>query len=647
MQPSQLPFAVPPPNPSKTNVVEPLWGRALLGTVIGVATGLAVYISFLKLSGRITDLAGCSGDGGCAEILGGQWANWFRVPVSVWALGIYLPLLGFALTGLRHAWQRQLALIATGILAAAACWFLAIQAFIEQQFCPYCCVMHGCGLIAFGYVLSRVFVGSPQQALRQILLAGSSSAIAAVLLIAGQIWGPQPDSHQITQEDLTVTPEFAAADLETPLAAEPALADNPALRSEDSPDHGESHGEGEPFAATSEGDGPFDGDRLNPEPDVAQDPVAETAYRDLDTRRDELAQSAPPREVLRPDAELADLSPPAGNTEAAAGGQAVALPDAAPELPDDLDALLNAPVSDRPEPSNEAGSAPLVDSPLRPSTPERATPEVATQATVGTRVPPTAANPSPELTATASPRTNAAESLANTRSSNTESEGPTQRPTKRPTPDAAAPAASRTVTFFDNAIRYEIGAFPIVGNPAAPHVLVKYFDYTCPACKRMHQDLDLLMERFPDQVAVILVPCPLDRDCNPHAEKYAGPLRDPHEGACEIAKVSLAVWRTNPQAFARFHNQLFKVQSNLTPEGVRLVAKSMAGEAVLARLDEDAWLDRALAHSTGLYGQLKKSNARMPKLLLGDRQILHGVVSDQQEFLRVMQQQLKLTGNGP
>jgi protein-disulfide isomerase len=254
--------------------------------------------------------------------------------------------------------------------------------------------------------------------------------------------------------------------------------------------------------------------------------------------------------------------------------------------------------------------------------------------------------PSRERSVAASERSPAASSESPPVASRTAKRVPTQESAAAAvaataTPGSATPAG-RTVAYFDGAIKYGVGTFPIMGNPDAPHVLVKYFDYTCAACKRMHQDLDLLIERFPDQVAVIVLPCPLDHACNPHAEKYAGPLRDPHQGACEIAKVALAVWRENPQEFVKFHNQLFKVQSNLTPAGVKLVAKSMAGEAVLSRLENDAWIDQAIAHAASVYGQLKKTNPRMPKLLLGERQILHGVVVDQQEFLRVMQQQLKL-----
>jgi len=41
--------------------------------------------------------------------------------------------------------------------------------------------------------------------------------------------------------------------------------------------------------------------------------------------------------------------------------------------------------------------------------------------------------------------------------------------------------------------------------------MVKYFDYTCEACRDMHEELDILLEKYDGQLAVIVLPTPLNK----------------------------------------------------------------------------------------------------------------------------------------
>ena len=45
----------------------------------------------------------------------------------------------------------------------------------------------------------------------------------------------------------------------------------------------------------------------------------------------------------------------------------------------------------------------------------------------------------------------------------------------------------RMVTLPNSAKSYHTGFMPHLGPPDAPHVIVKYFDYTCGACRDMHE----------------------------------------------------------------------------------------------------------------------------------------------------------------
>ena len=89
-------------------------------------------------------------------------------------------------------------------------------------------------------------------------------------------------------------------------------------------------------------------------------------------------------------------------------------------------------------------------------------------------------------------------------------------PGEQPQPAAQEPApASRTVYFFGRELAYDPAALPLLGDPAARHILVEYFDYTCPSCRDMYGDLVKLKATRGADFAVIVLPVPLNRSCNP------------------------------------------------------------------------------------------------------------------------------------
>jgi protein-disulfide isomerase len=49
---------------------------------------------------------------------------------------------------------------------------------------------------------------------------------------------------------------------------------------------------------------------------------------------------------------------------------------------------------------------------------------------------------------------------------------------------------------------------PVLGNPAAKITLVEFFDYNCGFCRRGHEDINAVLDEFPD-VKVVLRPFPI------------------------------------------------------------------------------------------------------------------------------------------
>jgi uncharacterized membrane protein len=470
-----------PPQPCKP------WIRIVYVLACTTALLVASYLTVMKLTGRLTDLAGCGGDGGCAGILGGRWANWFRIPVSLWAVGIYVPLLMLGIMGLTTLVQRRLTLIGTSILVGAAVWFLYIQAVVERQFCPYCLVLHVCGLIAFACVLGHVWSRDLTERAVSLLAASGVASLAMLALVTGQFLGPQPDTHQITVEDpLGVISEASIAEADQ-LTAEPVTADVP---------------------TTARGQ------------DVASPPASDADDPDADSTR--VAQDS-------------------GVT------------------------------------NGQTAAAPV------------------------------------ESDSSAEPATVVAE-------------------------------RGRMVTYFDGVISLPLNEMPLIGRRDARHILLKYFDYTCSSCRRMHNDLAVALAAYPQDLAVIVIPCPLNRDCNPHADEAASRARGPgsHEHACELARLALAMWRIAPQEFERFHNELFARQGRMTPGAAILVGNRMIDQDRLEDATNDPWIDALLKHSVGIYGRMKRSNPRMPKLLLADRTVLHGVAVSPDALVKVLRQQFHL-----
>jgi protein-disulfide isomerase len=99
----------------------------------------------------------------------------------------------------------------------------------------------------------------------------------------------------------------------------------------------------------------------------------------------------------------------------------------------------------------------------------------------------------------------------------------------------------------------DIRQWPLIGKPDAKYVFVEMFDYTCPYCRATHQAVRGAIEHFGDDLAIIALPVPLDASCNRTVAQTA----PEHADACEIARISVAVWRVNRAKFAEFHSWLF------------------------------------------------------------------------------------------
>jgi len=196
----------------------------------------------------------------------------------------------------------------------------------------------------------------------------------------------------------------------------------------------------------------------------------------------------------------------------------------------------------------------------------------------------------------------------------------------------------RTISVFDDKKSYNTSTLPHLGPADAPHVVVKYFDFTCSSCRDMHNDLSMVVKKHPGKFCIIMLPVPLNRSCNPHFPTD----QPPHEHACELTRLALAAWRAKPQAYPKVHQTLF-TRPVLTPDAARDTLEKLVGEDALKKSLEDPWVDEVIAANINDFRQLIAKTVSMPKLLVGKNRMLHGLTNSPEILLLALEKEFKLS----
>ncbi len=206
-----------------------------------------------------------------------------------------------------------------------------------------------------------------------------------------------------------------------------------------------------------------------------------------------------------------------------------------------------------------------------------------------------------------------------------------------PTPpetDRDSAAETRMVSFLDGKLKLRPSEHVLLGRPSAEWFIVELFDYTCSKCRQMHAHLEAARERYGDRLAVVLIPVPLNSGCNPTVHKTQ-PI---HEYACLYARLALAVWKNNPDAFPEFHQWMFEPVHPPPPGIARSRAGSLLEGRGLFQESNSAWVQQRLDACIEVFRQL--GAASVPKLVVGQRMI-SGSTRDRDEFFELLETYLK------
>nr|WP_236626108.1 vitamin K epoxide reductase family protein [Rhodopirellula baltica] len=180
-------------------------------------------------------------------------------------------------------------------------------------------------------------------------------------------------------------------------------------------------------------------------------------------------------------------------------------------------------------------------------------------------------------------------------------------------------------------VRLTTKDWPLVGKPDAEMVFVEMFDYTCPHCQRTHESLKAAEQHFGDRLAVIMLPVPLDGQCNPEIKS----THASHREACDLAKLAVAVWLVDREKFADFHSFLFESKSNYSQALSH--ASKMVDEAKLKSIVSGPTPTEYIQKHVQLYQ--RAGAGTIPKLLFPKTTTV-GAVESSQSMIRLIEQHL-------
>jgi protein-disulfide isomerase len=196
------------------------------------------------------------------------------------------------------------------------------------------------------------------------------------------------------------------------------------------------------------------------------------------------------------------------------------------------------------------------------------------------------------------------------------------------------------LTLDSGRIGLEPRELPMIGPSSARGFVVGLYDYTCTHCRRLHPLLREAQEHFAGRMAFVMLPVPLEADCNPMI-----PVTDPsNRGACDYARLALAVCRGRPEAFREYDDWLFAGDEPPTLAEARARAEQLMGKAPLEQALGDPWVGRQIATDVRLYIATSQAtnSLRLPQLIFADAAV-SGSVESAAELERIIAERTPLT----
>jgi len=177
----------------------------------------------------------------------------------------------------------------------------------------------------------------------------------------------------------------------------------------------------------------------------------------------------------------------------------------------------------------------------------------------------------------------------------------------------------KTVSMAKGAFPVNVGEYPTLGSIDAEHFVAHLFDYTCPACRKLHPDLVAAQQPNQQHVALTLIPMPLDAACNPGISQTAYI----HMNACAYAKLGLAVWRAKPEAYLSFDHFMFQGEYPPGTDQATAYAAQLVGQDTLTKVLADPQLDVLLRVGISMFYSPSLERKVLP-IIMTPEKIIYG-----------------------
>jgi uncharacterized membrane protein len=178
----------------------------------------------------------------------------------------------------------------------------------------------------------------------------------------------------------------------------------------------------------------------------------------------------------------------------------------------------------------------------------------------------------------------------------------------------------KTVKMAKDTIPVNVGEFPTIGSINADRFVAHIFDYTCPACRKLHPDLIASQQPNQQHTALTLIPAPLDAACNPGISQTAYV----HLNGCNYAKIGLAVWRTKPEAYLAYDHFMFEGDYPPPVEQASAYAAQLIGQDALTRALADPQIEVLLRVGISMFYSPALERKVLP-IIMTQEKIFYGI----------------------
>jgi hypothetical protein len=206
-------------------------------------------------------------------------------------------------------------------------------------------------------------------------------------------------------------------------------------------------------------------------------------------------------------------------------------------------------------------------------------------------------------------------------------------------------SGERIVEFLNGTLKLDVYKHAVIGSPEAPHVMIEMVSYDCPHCRQMHRMIERGLARYRSQMAIIVMPIPLESRCN----RLVTDPKASHPGACSTARMALGIAAIQPQSFKRFHDWLMADKEKPPREGkVFAKAYTMVDRARLRPLSNGPELTGQIKQYVELYARLANQargskNFGLPVQILGNH-IMAGKAERESDLFEAWEKHLGVTG---